>query len=45
MTLADRIAVLKDGELEQVGTPYEIYNDPVSHFVADFYGFTRYEFY
>ena len=36
MTLADRIAVLKDGELQQVGTPYEIYNDPVSHFVADF---------
>jgi multiple sugar transport system ATP-binding protein len=38
MTLADRIAVLKDGELQQVGTPYEIYNDPVSHFVADFMG-------
>ena len=38
MTLADRIAVLKDGELQQVGTHYEIYNDPVSHFVADFMG-------
>ena len=38
MTLADRIAVLKDGELQLVGTPYEIYNDPVSHFVADFMG-------
>ena len=38
MTLADRIAVLKDGELQQVGTPYEIYNDPVSLFVADFMG-------
>ena len=38
MTLADRIAVLKDGELQQVGTPYEIYNDPASHFVADFMG-------
>ena len=38
MTLADRIAVLKDGELQQVGTPYEIYNDPISHFVADFMG-------
>ena len=38
MTLADRIAVLKDGELQQIGTPYEIYNDPVSHFVADFMG-------
>ena len=38
MTLADRIAVLKDGEVQQLGTPYEIYNDPVSHFVADFMG-------
>ena len=38
MTLADRIAVLKDGEIQQLGTPYEIYNNPVSHFVADFMG-------
>ena len=38
MTLADRIAVLRDGELQQIGTPYEIYNDPISHFVADFMG-------
>ena len=42
MTLADRIAVLKDGELQQIGTPYEIYNDPVSHFVADFMGFENF---
>jgi multiple sugar transport system ATP-binding protein len=38
MTLADRIAVLKDGVIQQLGTPYEIYNDPVNHFVADFMG-------
>ena len=38
MTLADRIAVMKDGIVQQFGTPYEIYNDPVSHFVADFMG-------
>ena len=28
MTLADRVAVLRDGALEQVGTPREIYGDP-----------------
>ena len=38
MTLATRIAVLKDGELQQVGTPYEIYNTPANLFVADFMG-------
>ncbi|MYE13592.1 MAG: ABC transporter ATP-binding protein, partial [Gammaproteobacteria bacterium] len=38
MTLADRIVVMRDGVIEQVGTPLEIYNDPVSYFVADFFG-------
>jgi multiple sugar transport system ATP-binding protein len=38
MTLATRIAVLKDGELQQVGTPNEIYNNPANLFVADFMG-------
>jgi len=38
MTLADRIVVMRDGVIEQVGTPLEIYDDPVSHFVADFFG-------
>ncbi len=38
MTLADRIAVLKDGVVQQLGTPYEIYNDPANKFVADFMG-------
>src|SRR5690242_338077 len=38
MTLATKIAVLKDGELQQVGTPYEIYNSPSNLFVADFMG-------
>jgi multiple sugar transport system ATP-binding protein len=36
MTLATKIAVLKDGELQQVGTPHEIYNSPANLFVADF---------
>ena len=38
MTLATRIAVLKDGELQQVGTPHEVYNAPNNLFVADFMG-------
>ncbi|HVM82796.1 MAG TPA: ABC transporter ATP-binding protein [Candidatus Binatia bacterium] len=38
MTLATRIAVLKDGEVQQVGTPGEIYNTPANLFVADFMG-------
>src|ERR1700734_245423 len=38
MTLATKIAVLKDGELQQVGTPSEIYNSPSNLFVADFMG-------
>jgi len=38
MTLADRIAVLRDGHLEQVGTPAELYARPNSLFVASFIG-------
>jgi multiple sugar transport system ATP-binding protein len=38
MTLATKIAVLKDGEVQQVGTPSEIYNRPNNLFVADFMG-------
>jgi len=38
MTLATKIAVLKDGILQQSGTPAEIYNRPANIFVADFMG-------
>jgi multiple sugar transport system ATP-binding protein len=38
MTLADRIAVLRDGALEQVGAPREIYAEPATAFVARFVG-------
>jgi multiple sugar transport system ATP-binding protein len=38
MTLADRIAVLRAGQLEQFATPDEIYNRPASRFVAGFMG-------
>ncbi len=39
LALADRIVVMKNGAIEQIGTPEEIYNHPVSSFVADFVGF------
>ena len=38
LELADRVAVLRDGALEQVGTPEELYHDPASAFVFDFLG-------
>src|SRR6202008_779512 len=38
MTLGDRVAVMRSGELQQVGTPMELYNDPVNLFVAGFIG-------
>lgn len=38
MTLADRIVLMKDGQVEQVGPPEEIYERPVSLFVAGFIG-------
>ncbi len=38
MTLADRIVVLRDGRIEQVGTPLELYNKPDNRFVAGFIG-------
>jgi ABC-type sugar transport system ATPase subunit len=38
MTLGDRIAVMNDGRLEQVGTPAEVYDHPANRFVAGFIG-------
>jgi multiple sugar transport system ATP-binding protein len=38
MTLADRIVVLKDGSLQQEGTPMDIYDAPANRFVAGFFG-------
>ena len=38
MTLADRIVILNQGNIEQIGTPEEIYNDPSNIFVAQFIG-------
>ena len=38
MTLADRIVVLREGRVEQIGAPMELYNDPANTFVAGFIG-------
>ena len=38
MTLADRIVVMKDGYIQQIGTPYQLYHNPVNVFVAGFIG-------
>ena len=38
LTMSDRIAVINEGELAQIGTPREIYNAPANHFVAGFIG-------
>ncbi|WP_276280216.1 ABC transporter ATP-binding protein [Halorussus caseinilyticus] len=41
MTLSDRMAVMNEGQIEQVGTPEEIYRNPATPFVADFIGDTN----
>lgn len=41
MTLSDRIAVMNEGRIEQIGPPEEIYRDPASEFVAGFIGDTN----
>jgi putative spermidine/putrescine transport system ATP-binding protein len=38
LSLSDRIVVMNSGEMEQVGTPFEIYNFPTTRFVANFVG-------
>jgi multiple sugar transport system ATP-binding protein len=38
MTLADRIVVMQDGIIEQIGTPLELYDNPANEFVATFIG-------
>ena len=38
LTMSDKIVVMKDGEIQQIGTPTDIYNEPVNAFVANFIG-------
>ena len=42
LTMADRIVVMNQGAIEQVGTPTEVYRKPASAFVADFVGTTNF---
>jgi len=44
MTMADRIVVLKDGRVEQVGSPLELYQNPATLFVAGFIGAPKMNF-
>jgi hypothetical protein len=44
MTLADRIVVLNEGRIEQIGTPQELYRQPANRFVAGFIGSPRMNF-
>ena len=41
MTLGDRIVIMKDGEIQQVGTPQEVFDHPANLFVAGFIGMPR----
>ena len=45
MTMADRIVVLNAGNIEQVGTPLELYNSPTNEFVAGFIGSPKMNFF
>ncbi len=38
LTMSDTVVVMKDGTIQQIGTPQDIYNEPVNSFVADFIG-------
>jgi putative spermidine/putrescine transport system ATP-binding protein len=42
MTMADRVVIMRGGRLEQVGTPKEVYEGPISRFVASFIGVSNF---
>jgi spermidine/putrescine transport system ATP-binding protein len=42
LTMSDRIAVMSQGKIQQIGDPHEIYEKPVNRFVADFIGDTNF---
>src|SRR4029434_9881462 len=44
MTMADRIVVLRDGRIEQTGSPLDLYNRPANRFVAGFIGSPKMNF-
>lgn len=42
LSMSDRVVVMKNGLIQQQGTPEEVYNNPVNHFVADFLGHSNF---
>ena len=38
LTMSDKIVILKDGDIEQVGSPTEVYNEPTNQYCASFIG-------
>ncbi len=42
LTMSDRVAVMSEGQVQQVGTPLEIYERPINRFVSDFIGDTNF---
>lgn len=42
MSMADRIVIMKAGEIKQIGTPKEIFEEPTSQYIADFMGYTNF---
>ncbi len=38
LTMSDRVVVMRNGQIQQIGTPIDIYNEPINAFVADFIG-------
>ncbi|WP_280536249.1 ABC transporter ATP-binding protein [Halopenitus sp. POP-27] len=38
MSMSDRLAIMRDGKIQQIGTPEEVYDEPANPFVADFIG-------
>ncbi len=45
MTLGDRIVIMKDGLIQQIGTPQEVFDNPINTFVAGFIGMPQMNFY
>ncbi len=45
MTLGDRIVIMKDGTIQQIGTPFEVFEHPVNLFVAGFIGAPQMNFF
>ena len=45
MTLGDRIVIMRDGYIQQIGTPQEVFNHPANLFVAGFIGSPQMNFF